>query len=127
MDLLVTLHEVGGVALVALALVVGVWGLARARAIGTGANDRESRVFAQLLQLVHTVVIAEGLLGLALLAQGHRAADGLHERVYGPFMLAVIVASYAYRTKDGVVNVRVFSIGSLIICALALRAVWTGA
>ena len=121
------LHDIGGVALVIVACVVGAWGLARARPIGTGASPRESRIFAQMLQLVHTLVIAEGLFGVMLLAQGHRAADPLHQRVYGPFMVVVIIASYAYRTKDGVTNVRVFAIGALIIFALGLRALWTGA
>jgi hypothetical protein len=126
-DLLVMLHDIGGVALVVIALIVGVWGMVRARPIGRSASPRESRVFAQLLQLVHTLVVAEGLFGVMLLAQDHRAVDPLHERVYGPFMVVVIIASYAYRTKDGVTNVRVFSIGALMIFALGLRALWTGA
>ena len=120
------LHQVGGVALVIVAACVGVWGLVRTRAIAEGAPPREGRLFAQLLQLVHTLVIAGGLLGVMLYLTDHRPSDALHSRVYGPFMLAVIVASYAYRTKDASANVRIFSIGSLVIFALALRAVWTG-
>ena len=126
MDPLVVVHIITAVALVALALVVGVWGLARSRAIASGGDARESRLFAQILQLSHTLVVAVGLIGIALYAEGHRPDDPLHIRVYGPFMLVAIVAAYGYRTKDACLNVRVFAIASLVIVALGLRALTTG-
>jgi ABC-type molybdate transport system substrate-binding protein len=71
-------------------------------------------------------VLATGLLGLALLAEGHRAHDPLHARVYGPFMLVAIVAAYGYRTRNATANIRVFAAASLVVAALGLRAFWTG-
>lgn len=125
-DPLVTVHVVAGLALVAVALVVGGWGLGRSRAIASSSAERESRAFAQVLQLSHTLVLATGLLGVALLVEGHRAADALHARVYGPFMVVAIVAAYGYRTRSARQNVRVFAIASLVVAALGLRAFWTG-
>jgi hypothetical protein len=125
-DPLVTVHVVAAVALLVLALVVGVWGLARARRVGAGGSPRESKAFAQLLQLSHTLVFATGVLGLALLADGHRSGDPLHVRVYGPFMVLAIIAAYGYRTPNATTNVRVFAAASLIIAALGIRAVVTG-
>jgi hypothetical protein len=126
-DPLVTVHVVAAVALLAFSLLVGIWGLARARRIAAPqAAGREGRWFAQALQLSHTMVLAAGLLGLALLLEGHRSSDPLHARVYGPFMLVAIIAAYAYRTRDAIVNVRVFAIAALVVLALGLRAFVTG-
>jgi hypothetical protein len=125
-DPLVIVHVVAAVALLALAMVVGSWGLVRARQIAAPGSGREGRWYAQVLQLSHTLVLATGLLGLALLAEGHRSDDALHVRVYGPFMLVAIVAAYAYRTRDAVLNVRVFAIAAFVVFALGLRAFTTG-
>ncbi len=125
-DPVVIVHVVAAVALLVLAIVVGSWGLARARQIARPGDGREGRWFAQVLQLSHTFVLATGLLGLALMVEGHRSADPLHARVYGPFMLVAIVAAYAYRTRDAVLNVRVFAIAALVVFALGLRAFATG-
>ena len=125
-DPLVIVHVVAAVALIVLAGVVGVWGLARSRALGDGAHARDGSAFAHALQLSHTLVLATGVIGLALLAEGHRSGDPLHARVYGPFMLVAIVAAYGYRTRSAVRNIQVFAIASLVIVALGLRALWTG-
>ena len=126
MDPLVTVHVVAAVGLLATALVAGGWGLARARRIVAPSAEHEGRWYAQVLQLSHTLVVATGLLGLALLADGHRTDDPLHVRVYGPFMLVAIVAAYGYRTRDAALNVRVFAVAALVVAALGLRAFWTG-
>lgn len=126
MEPLVLVHVAAALALLALALVVGAWGVMRARAIGEGRNPREGRAFAQLLQTSHTLVAVTGLLGLALLSQDMHADDPLHARVYGPFMLVAIVAAYGYRTSNAARNVRVFAVSSLIVLALGLRAFTTG-
>lgn len=124
-DALVTVHVIAAVALVAFALVVGAWGLWRSRVIARPVSSRESRAFAQVLQLSHTLVLATGLLGIALLVEGHRAHDPLHARVYGPFMVVAIVAAYGYRTDNARANVRVFAIAGLVIAALGARAFYT--
>lgn len=123
---LVTVHVVAAVALLVLAMLVGVWGLVRAQKIAAPQHEREGRWYAQALQLSHTMVLATGLLGIALLAEGHRSSDPLHARVYGPFMLVAIVAAYAYRTRNAIANVRVFAIAALVVLALGLRAFVTG-
>lgn len=125
-DPLVTVHVIAAVALLAFALLVGVWGLVRARRIAARDAGREGRWYAQALQLSHTMVLATGLLGLGLILEGHRSEDPLHAQVYGPFMLVAIVAAYAYRTRDAAMNVRVFAIAALVVLALGLRAFVTG-
>ncbi|MCW2925795.1 MAG: hypothetical protein JWM98_3199 [Thermoleophilia bacterium] len=126
MDPLVTAHVVVALLLVVTAVVVGVWGLVRARTIASDRSPGEGRAFSHLLQLSHTLVFAASMLGLALWADGHHAHDPLHTRVYGPFMLVAIVAAYGYRTRDAKVNVRVFAAASLVVAALGLRAFATG-
>lgn len=126
MDPLVTAHVVVAVALVVAAVVVGVWGLARARSIGSADAPREGRAFSHLLQLSHTLVFAASLVGVVLSLEGHRANDPLHARVYGPFMLVAIIAAYGYRTRVAVTNIRVFAVASLVVAALGLRAFATG-
>lgn len=126
MEPLVLVHVAAAAVLVALALVVGVWGIARGRQIGAGTRPREGRAYAQLLQASHTMVAVTGLLGIALLVEGARSGDPLHARVYGPFMVVAIVAAYGYRTDDAARNVRVFAVASLIVLALGLRAFVTG-
>lgn len=126
MEPLVLVHVAAAVALLAVALVVGVWGLARARSIGEAHGPKEGRWYAQLLQLSHTLVTVTGLLGVALLVSGRSVDDPLHARVYGPFMLVAIVAAYGYRTSNAPRNVQVFAAASLVIFALGLRAVFTG-
>lgn len=125
-DPLVTVHLIAGVALVALCLVVGAWGLARAGRMDAPDTARESRVFAHALQLSHTLVFAVLLLGAALLAGGRHAGDPLHARVYGPFMLVAVVAAYGYRTPRPATNVRIFAGAAIVIALLGLRAIWTG-
>ena len=127
MEPLVLVHVASAVALLSLAIVVGIWGLARARSIGAGDHPREGRWFAQVLQMSHTLVVLTGILGLALLLDGGHPDDPLHARVYGPFMLVAIIAAYGYRTSDAARNVRVFAAASLIVLALGLRAIATGA
>lgn len=127
MEPLVIVHVASAIALLAVAVLVGVWGLARARSIAGGASPREGRWFAQLLQMSHTLVALTGILGAALLLDGNRPSDPLHARVYGPFMVVAIIAAYGYRTGDAVRNVRVFAVSALIVLALGLRAVATGA
>jgi hypothetical protein len=125
-DPLVIVHVGAAVALVASALVVGGWGLARAREIARPVSTRESRWFAHALQLSHTLVLATGLVGVALLVEGHRTHDPLHVQVYGPFMVVAIVAAYGYRTSSAARNVRVFAVAALVIAALGVRAFYTG-
>lgn len=126
MEPLVFVHAAAGVGLLLVALLSGVWGLARTRPITSGERDGEGRWFAQALQLTHTLVALTGLLGIALLVAGHGARDPLHARVYGPFMVVAILAAYGYRTRDAARNVRVFAVASLVILALGLRATVTG-
>jgi hypothetical protein len=127
-DAFVTVHVIVAVLLVFLTLVVGLWGLLRTRQIVDEAgHPREGRFFAQVLQLSHTLVVAVGLLGVFLLSEHHRPDDPLHTRVYGIFMVVAIIAAYGYRTQDAARNVRVFAVTSLVIFALGLRAMATGA
>ena len=46
-------------------------------------------------------MLATGILGLALLAEGHRIGDSLHVRVYGPFMVVAIARGEVHETFPG--------------------------
>jgi hypothetical protein len=127
-ELVIIVHVVAAAVLVGAAFAVGIWGLVRARTIAASTSGgREPAFFAQALQLTHTLVLGVGLAGVAMLIAGRAPSDELHVRVYGPFMLVAIVAAYGFRTSDHAANVRVFAVTSLVIGALGLRAMWTGA
>lgn len=119
------LHIIAGVAVCIVALVAGVWGLLLARRMKR-MNTPVPRVLGHVLALVQTLVLAVLVLGLAIYGEGRRPADPLHLRVYGPFMLVALMAAYGFRTTDRRHNLQVFAGVSLVIFALALRAVFTG-
>lgn len=146
---LLELHVFAGGLLVALAIVVGLWGLVRSRRVSaaapidpgtdpgidtggelhpvSGPPTRGDLVFRQLLALSQTMVFAAGLLGLAVLVLDENSPeDPLHARVYGPFMVVALMAAYGFRTADPHWNTRVFAMASLVIAALGVRAFATG-
>ncbi len=139
------LHLALGVSVLALNVLAALWG---AVAWGRGSP---SRVFWYLLRAAQATVIAQVGLGMALLADGGGAADGLHI-AYGISPLVVALVSEAMRagaaqreldTVDDVhaleheqqvmlarrVVVRemgIMTVGTLLIVTLALRALTTG-
>jgi hypothetical protein len=111
---------VGGL-LIALNLVVGLWGLLCWR-----RDVVASALLAQLLALSHTVVLLEGAFGLYLLAGGFRAQQQLHY-IYGVIPAGAVLFGYSARTPDARRNLLQFSVIALAICILSARAFTTGA
>ena len=114
-------HKAVGGAVIALNLVVGLWGLWAWR-----QQALASPVLAQLLALSHTIVLLEGALGLYLLAGGYRSAQGLHY-VYGAIPAGAVLFGYSARTPDARRNLLQFAVIALAIAVLTGRAFMTGA
>jgi hypothetical protein len=112
----VTIHYWLGVAVIAVNLVAGLWGIAIWRRwLSTG------RVYAQVLAASQTLIIGQALIGLLLLSQNLRAAEQLHY-VYGLLPAALVVFAYSARRDDIRRNILIFSIAALLTSALAVRA-----
>jgi len=126
MSPVVVLHIVAAALLLALSAITGVWGLAMSRKGRGRPNLRLLELWRQAIAFTWTLVAATGLLGLALLGSGKHPGDPLHARVYGPFMVFVVIAALGFRTGDQRWNTRVLSVASLFILALGVRAAFTG-
>ena len=111
---------VGGL-LIALNVLVGVWGLVAWR-----RDVVASALLAQLLALSHTLVLLEGAFGLYLLAGGFRAQQQLHY-IYGVIPAGAVLFGYSARTPDARRNLLQFSVIAIAISILSLRAFMTGA
>lgn len=134
-----------GIAVLATNAAAGAWG-----AIAWLRRD-PSIWFWHLLRLAQAAVVVQAVIGFALLAQGLRAADGLHA-LYGIAPLAIAFVSEGMRIgvaqrelegvevddldRDGQIAIArrvahaemgVMTIGVLLILTLALRAYQTGA
>jgi hypothetical protein len=117
---MVEAHMTVGALLLATNLAVGLWGLLAYR-----RNVPPRRLFTHLLALAQTLVIAQATLGLVLLSDGLRPGQRLHF-AYGLLPLLAVAYPYALRGEDGRRNLLLFSVGSLLIAALAARAYMTG-
>ena len=117
---MVTVHMRLGAALVAVTVVGTIWALSGAL---RGDASPALRAFARLCALA---LFAQVLLGLLLLATGHRPNDGLHY-VYGGVVLLCIPAGIAYG-GGGDVRREAWGLclGLFAAVLLAARAVTTG-
>jgi asparagine N-glycosylation enzyme membrane subunit Stt3 len=115
-----TVHMRLGVALVAVVVIGALWALVEAL---RGDVSPSLRVFARLSALA---LVVQVVLGLLLLAAGHRPADGLHY-VYGGVVLLCIPAGIAYGGGGSVRREAwALCIGLGAAVLLAARAVATG-
>jgi hypothetical protein len=114
-------HKAVGGLVIALNLLVGLWGLWawRQHAVATP-------LLAQLLAFSHTIVLLEAAFGLYLLAGGYRSGQGLHY-VYGAIPAGAVLFGYSARTPDARRNLLQFAVIALAIAVLAGRAFMTGA
>jgi len=116
----VTFHYVLGVAVIAINLVAGLWGIAIWRRwLPTG------RAYAQVLAASQTVIVGQALIGLLLLSQNLRAPEELHY-VYGLLPAALVVFAYSARRADERRNILIFAIASVLAAALSIRAFMSG-
>ena len=115
-----TVHMKLGAALVAVVAVGAVWSLVGAL---RGAGWPSLRVFARLSALAFLVQV---VLGLLLLAAGHRPGEGLHY-VYGGVVLLCIPLGIAYGGRgDDRREAWGMCFGLIAAVLLAARAVATG-
>jgi peptidoglycan biosynthesis protein MviN/MurJ (putative lipid II flippase) len=114
------LHTVVAVAVMAVNTV----------AFGTGLyylrRRREPRrVFAHLVALGQTLLVAQAAIGLLLLSGDYRTQDQLHY-VYGGLALAAVLSPWFYAPGDPRGRLAWFSGASLLAAALSVRAYTTG-
>lgn len=115
-----TVHMRLGVAMLVVVAVGALWSLVEAL---RGSTSPTLRVFARLSALG---LLVQVLLGLLLLAMGHRPADGLHY-LYGGVVLFCIPAGIAYGSGGDVRREAWgMSIGLIAAVLIAARAVGTG-
>ena len=109
-----------GAALVAVVAVGAVWSFVEAV---RGTTSPSLRVFARLSALA---LLVQVVLGLLLLATGHRPAEGLHY-VYGGVVLLCIPGGIAYAgAGDARREAWGLCFGLVAAVLLAARAVGTG-
>jgi hypothetical protein len=114
---MLAVHHVNAVLVIAACLVSGGLALdARRRGAGGGV--------AHGIALAQTLVVAQVLFGLILLAEHKRAADRLHY-AYGVFALLAVFAPFLYAPDDPRARLLWFGIAMLLAGALGVRAYMT--
>src|SRR5271170_6925037 len=114
---MLTVHHANAFLLIAVCVAAGVAGLVtRRRGAGSGVTH--------LLALAQTLVVAQVLFGLLLLADHRRAADKLHY-AYGTFTLLCVFAPWLYAPVDPKRRLLWFSVAMLLAAALGVRAYMT--
>ncbi len=114
------LHGIIAIVVIAVNLLAAAWGavfLLRKRPPG--------RVFAHLLALGQSLVIAQVAIGLLLVSDGLRTIDRLHY-LYGVLALGVILSPWLYAPPVPVRRLMWFTGACLVGSALAIRAYTTG-
>jgi hypothetical protein len=113
------LHALNAVVLIAANLLAFGWGLyyvLRKRTPG--------RVYAHVLALGQSLVIAQVGLGLLLLSDGRRVTDDLHY-LYGALSLFAVLSPWLYAPPVPARRLAWFTGATLFATALAVRAYTT--
>jgi len=105
-------------------LVIAVCVFAGAAALLARRRGRVGRVVPHALALAQTLIVAQVILGLILLAEHRRAAERLHY-AYGTFALIAIISPWLYAPSDPRARLLWFAIATLLAAALAVRAYMT--
>lgn len=114
---MLAIHHANAFLLIAVCATAGLTGLiARRRGAGRGV--------AHLLALAQTLVLAQVLFGLLLLADHKRAHDRLHY-AYGTFTLLCVFAPWLYAPADPRKRLLWFSVSMLLAAVLGVRAYMT--
>ncbi len=114
---MLTIHHVNAFLVIALCLSASVTAFV-ARRRGAG------RAVTHVLALAQTLVVAQVLFGLVLLAEHKRAADRLHY-AYGTFALLCVFAPWLYAPSDPRARLLWFGFAMLLAAALGVRAYMT--
>jgi hypothetical protein len=111
------IHHANAFLVIAVCAAAGVAALV-ARRRGAG------RWISHLLAAAQTLLVAQLLFGLILLAEHKRAADRLHY-AYGTFALLAVFAPFLYAPEEPRARLLWFAIATLLAAALAVRAYMT--
>ena len=120
-QLVLALHAVNAVLLIAANVLAFAWGLVYYR-----RGRTPGRVYAHLLALAQSLVIAQVALGLLLLSGGERTADKLHY-LYGALALGAALSPWLYAPPVPSRRLLWFVGASLLASALSARAYTTAA
>ena len=116
---MLAVHHVNAVLVIAVCLAASAAAfLARRRGAG--------RTATHLIALAQTLVVAQVLLGLLLLADHKHAADKLHY-AYGTFALLAVLAPWLYAPDEPRRRLLWFAGATFVAAALAVRAYMTAA
>ena len=114
---MLAVHHVNAVLVIVVCLAASAAAfLARRRGAG--------RTATHLIALAQTLVVAQVLLGLLLLADHKHAADKLHY-AYGTFALLCVFAPWLYAPSQPRARLMWFAVTTLVAAALGVRAYTT--
>src|SRR5438270_5518640 len=116
---MLTTHHGAAFLVVAVCALSGAAALIAYRRRGTGGW-----IVRELLALAQTLVVAQVVLGLLLLADHKRAADRLHY-VYGSLALLAVLAPWLYAREEARRRLLWFGAATLVASVLAVRAYMT--
>jgi hypothetical protein len=114
------LHALNAVLVVAASLLAGGWGLVYLRRRRT-----PGRLYAHVLALAQSLLIAQVGIGLLLLSEGSSSPDRLHP-LYGGLALLAILSPWFYAPPVPARRLAWFSGAALVATALSVRAYLTG-
>ena len=114
------LHSVNALLLVAVNGLVAALGVLFLR-----RRAEPRRVWTHLVALGQTLLVAQGALGLLLLADDRRSDDQLHY-LYGALALLAVLSPWLYAPADPRGRVAWFTGASVLAAALGVRAYTTG-
>jgi hypothetical protein len=114
------LHAWNAVLLVAANLLAVGWGLFYIR-----RKRSPGRVYAHVLALAQSLVIAQVALGLLLLSGGSASPDKLHP-LYGGLALLAVLSPWLYAPPVPARRLAWFVGATLLAAALSVRAYTTG-
>jgi len=114
------LHALNAVLVVGANLLAAVWGLVYLR-----RRRPPGRVYAHVLALAQSLVIAQVAIGLLLLSEGSSSPDKLHP-LYGSLALLAVLSPWLYAPPVPARRLAWFSGAALVATALSVRAYFTG-
>jgi hypothetical protein len=117
----VSLHQGFFSVVVIYAIIVTLWG-ALLYLRGSGPTGS----YLGAVAIMEGVVLFQALIGLAVLATGHRPTDSLHY-LYGVALALTLPVAYTFgRTGSERQAAGILALGGLLLVGLALRASMTG-
>jgi membrane-associated PAP2 superfamily phosphatase len=114
------LHAINAVLLIAANLLAFGWG-----AVYLRRKRTPGRVYAHVLALGQSLVIAQVAIGLLLLSEGYATPDRLHP-LYGGLALAAVLSPWLYAPPVPAKRLAWFVGATLFAAALSVRAYVTG-